>query len=83
MFVLKRVSLGLKWTYFGKFSEAKKKERLLSLATWLRLGLLKLGPTFIKARAAAACAAAPPDSAPAPRLGSSSPRGWTSSRPSW
>jgi len=46
--VLKRVSLGWKWTYWGKFSEAAKKERLTALAAWLRTGLLKLGPTFIK-----------------------------------
>ena len=47
-FVLKRVALNLKWTYWGKFSEAAKKERLLAQAKWLREGLLRLGPTFIK-----------------------------------
>ena len=47
-FVLKRVALNLKWTYWGKFSEASKKERLQRLAVWLREGLLRLGPTFIK-----------------------------------
>ena len=40
----------MKWTYFGKYSEAARKERLVKLAVWLRVGLLKLGPTFIKAR---------------------------------
>ena len=47
-FVLKRLALNLKWTYRGKFSEAAKKERLQRLAVWLREGLLRLGPTFIK-----------------------------------
>ena len=40
--------MNLKWTYWGRFSETKKKERLLALAVWLREGLLRLGPTFIK-----------------------------------
>ncbi len=49
-FVLKRVALNLKWTYFGKggFSEERKKARLVAQASWLREGLLRLGPTFIK-----------------------------------
>lgn len=48
LFVLKRVSLNLKWTYWGKFSAAAKQARLGSLAVWLRESLLRLGPTFIK-----------------------------------
>jgi predicted unusual protein kinase regulating ubiquinone biosynthesis (AarF/ABC1/UbiB family) len=47
-FVIRRVSLELKFTYKGGFTEAKKLERTEKLANWLRLGLLKLGPTFIK-----------------------------------
>ena len=37
-----------KFTYKGAFTEAKKLERTEALAKWLRLGLLRLGPTFIK-----------------------------------
>ena len=47
-FVFRRVSLELKFTYKGGFTEAKKLERTEKLANWLRLGLLRLGPTFIK-----------------------------------
>jgi hypothetical protein len=49
-FVLKRIALNLKWTYAlaGGFSEEKKKARLVAQAVWLREGLLRLGPTFIK-----------------------------------
>ena len=47
-FVLKRIALNLKWTYWGKYSEEKKKARLVAQAVWLREGLLRLGPTFIK-----------------------------------
>ena len=49
-FVLKRLALNMKWTYFGKggFSEERKKARLVAQAAWLRVGLLRLGPTFIK-----------------------------------
>ena len=50
-FVFKRLALNLKWTYWGKFSEEARKARLLQQAVWLREGLLRLGPTFIKARA--------------------------------
>ena len=47
-FLFRRVSLNLKFTYKGGFTEAKKLEREEALAKWLRLGLLRLGPTFIK-----------------------------------
>jgi predicted unusual protein kinase regulating ubiquinone biosynthesis (AarF/ABC1/UbiB family) len=47
-FLFRRVSLELKFTYKGGFTEAKKLERTEKLANWLRLGLLRLGPTFIK-----------------------------------
>jgi predicted unusual protein kinase regulating ubiquinone biosynthesis (AarF/ABC1/UbiB family) len=47
-FVIRRVSLGLKWTYKGGYTEEKRLARLERLAKWLRLGLLRLGPTFIK-----------------------------------
>ena len=47
-FVIRRVSLGLKWTYKGGYTEEKRTARLERLAQWLRLGLLRLGPTFIK-----------------------------------
>ena len=47
-FVFRRVALELKFTYKGGFTEAKKLERTEQLANWLRLGLLRLGPTFIK-----------------------------------
>jgi predicted unusual protein kinase regulating ubiquinone biosynthesis (AarF/ABC1/UbiB family) len=47
-FVFKRLKLELKFTYKGGWSEAKKLEREAVLASWLRLGLLRLGPTFIK-----------------------------------
>ena len=47
-FLFRRVSLNLKFTYKGGFTEAKKLEREAELAKWLRLGLLRLGPTFIK-----------------------------------
>ena len=47
-FVFRRVALELKFTYKGSFTEAKKLERTEKLANWLRLGLLRLGPTFIK-----------------------------------
>ena len=47
-FVFRRVALELKFTYKGGFTEAKKLERTEKLANWLRLGLLRLGPTFIK-----------------------------------
>ncbi len=47
-FVFRRVALELKFTYKGGFTEAKKLEREAGLASWLRLGLLRLGPTFIK-----------------------------------
>jgi predicted unusual protein kinase regulating ubiquinone biosynthesis (AarF/ABC1/UbiB family) len=47
-FVIRRVGLELKFTYKGGFTEAKKLERTERLANWLRLGLLRLGPTFIK-----------------------------------
>merc|ERR1719424_1789545 len=47
-FVFRRVALELKFTYKGGFTEAKKLEREEALAKWLRLGLLRLGPTFIK-----------------------------------
>ena len=47
-FLFRRVSLNLKFTYKGGFTEAKKLERTEALAKWLRLGLLRLGPTFIK-----------------------------------
>ena len=47
-FVFKRLAINLKFTYKGGFTEAKKLERTEKLATWLRLGLLRLGPTFIK-----------------------------------
>lgn len=49
-FVLKRIALNLKWTYglAGGFSEEKKRARLVAQAVWLREGLLRLGPTFIK-----------------------------------
>lgn len=49
-FVLKRIALNLKWTYLlaGGFSEERRKERLKAQAVWLREGLLRLGPTFIK-----------------------------------
>ena len=47
-FLFRRVSLELKFTYKGGFTEAKKLERTEQLANWLRLGLLRLGPTFIK-----------------------------------
>ena len=47
-FAFRRVALELKFTYKGGFTEAKKLERTEKLANWLRLGLLRLGPTFIK-----------------------------------
>ena len=47
-FVFRRVALNLKFTYKGGFSEEKKLKRTEELAKWLRLGLLRLGPTFIK-----------------------------------
>mmetsp|Transcript_12079 Transcript_12079/g.19500 ORF Transcript_12079/g.19500 Transcript_12079/m.19500 type:complete len:773 (+) Transcript_12079:127-2445(+) len=47
-FVFRRLTLDLKFTYKGGFTEAKKLARTEVLATWLRLGLLRLGPTFIK-----------------------------------
>ena len=47
-FLFRRVALNLKFTYKGGFTEAKKLERTEALAKWLRLGLLRLGPTFIK-----------------------------------
>jgi hypothetical protein len=47
-FVFRRLALNLKFTYKGGFTEAKKLARTEQLATWLRLGLLRLGPTFIK-----------------------------------
>ena len=47
-FLFRRVSLNLKFMYKGGFTEAKKLERTEALAKWLRLGLLRLGPTFIK-----------------------------------
>mmetsp|Transcript_15793 Transcript_15793/g.38444 ORF Transcript_15793/g.38444 Transcript_15793/m.38444 type:complete len:823 (+) Transcript_15793:2-2470(+) len=47
-FVFRRVTLGAKFTYKGGFTEAKKLARTERLAAWLRLGLLRLGPTFIK-----------------------------------
>jgi len=55
-FVLKRLALNLKWTYAlaGGFSEERKKARLVAQAVWLREGLLRLGPTFIKVRPARA-----------------------------
>ncbi len=37
-----------KWTYVGGYSDEKREQRRLSQATWLREGLLELGPTFIK-----------------------------------
>ena len=47
-FLFRRVALNLKFTYKGGFTEAKKLERTEALAKWLRLRLLRLGPTFIK-----------------------------------
>jgi hypothetical protein len=89
-FVLKRVALNLKWTYWGKFSEATKKERLQRLAVWLREGLLRLGPTFIKigqqvrqqAATGSVCASLPTSmsealSPPIPPPPTSSPPVWT------
>ena len=36
-FVIRRVSLGLKWTYKGGYTEEKRTARLERLAQWLRL----------------------------------------------
>lgn len=47
-FVWKRVFLNAKFSYWGKWSEEARKVRLAKQATWLREGLLRLGPTFIK-----------------------------------
>ena len=47
-FVFRRLSLNMKFTYKGGFTEEKKLRRTEELANWLRLGLLRLGPTFIK-----------------------------------
>lgn len=47
-FVFRRVFIGVKWSYKGGYTEEKRVARLERLASWLRLGLLRLGPTFIK-----------------------------------
>jgi len=47
-FVFRRVFIGVKWSYKGGYTEEKRVARLERLANWLRLGLLRLGPTFIK-----------------------------------
>jgi predicted unusual protein kinase regulating ubiquinone biosynthesis (AarF/ABC1/UbiB family) len=47
-FVFRRVFIGVKWSYKGGYTEEKRIARLERLANWLRLGLLRLGPTFIK-----------------------------------
>jgi len=47
-FVFRRVFIGVKWSYKGGYTEEKRIARLERLASWLRKGLLRLGPTFIK-----------------------------------
>ena len=50
-FVFAVKSLALRWRFTygrGGMTEGRKKVRRERLATWLREGLIKLGPTFIK-----------------------------------
>ncbi|MCO5548595.1 hypothetical protein L7F22_002055 [Adiantum nelumboides] len=47
-FLFKAWLINQKFTYKGGITEEKKKERRQSLAKWLKDGLLRLGPTFIK-----------------------------------
>lgn len=37
-----------KWTYWGGYSEQKRRQRRQKQAVWIRESLLELGPTFIK-----------------------------------
>jgi predicted unusual protein kinase regulating ubiquinone biosynthesis (AarF/ABC1/UbiB family) len=51
LFVIKRVLIGQKWTYDkkkGGMTPDAQAERRRALAVWLKEGLLRLGPTFIK-----------------------------------
>ena len=51
MFFIRYWLLGRKWSYGRKgMTEARIKQRKSKLAVWLREGLVKLGPTFIKVR---------------------------------
>lgn len=47
-FAIRAWLLNQKFMYRGGITEEKKKKRRLALATWLKEGLLRLGPTFIK-----------------------------------
>ncbi|KAH7292759.1 hypothetical protein KP509_29G083900 [Ceratopteris richardii] len=47
-FVLKAWLINQKFTYKGGITEEKKREKRKVLAKWLKEGLLRLGPTFIK-----------------------------------
>ncbi|EFJ09480.1 hypothetical protein SELMODRAFT_235769 [Selaginella moellendorffii] len=47
-FLFKQWLLGRKFMYKGGITEEKKMERRKRLAKWLKEGLLRLGPTFIK-----------------------------------
>ena len=49
LFFMRYWLLGRKWSYGRKgMTEQRVKERKSKLAVWLREGLVKLGPTFIK-----------------------------------
>lgn len=51
VFFVKYWLVGRKWAYGkGGMTEARITERKSTLAIWLREGLVKLGPTFIKVR---------------------------------
>ena len=51
VFAIRYWLLGRKWAYGkGGMTEAKVTQRKGKLAVWLREGLVKLGPTFIKVR---------------------------------
>jgi len=51
VFFVKYWLQGKKWSYGRKgMTEARVTERKTKLAVWLREGLVKLGPTFIKVR---------------------------------
>lgn len=47
-FLLKAWLINQKFAYKGGITEEKKKEKRKMLAKWLKEGLLRLGPTFIK-----------------------------------
>ena len=51
MFFVRYWLLGRNWSYGRKgMTEQRVKERKSKLAVWLREGIVKLGPTFIKVR---------------------------------